>query len=348
MSRLNDFPFFDVQHPEDCRISAVHSVWWGGTFVNTTNIFMEYIWKHLEHLDIDYLTWVLWVVYPIVISFLLPLFILIFLYASAIFLHVYHYRHRLRDAYAKDFWDGARKTLSAVWVGQARIWHGYEIHGFEKLPSTGPALMIYYHGTLPIDFYYIMAKCILEKNRQIRAVGDNFLFNMPGWRLLMEVFCVAPGTVQSCIGVLNAGHILAIAPGGVREALFGDEYYPVMWGKRTGFAKVALQTHVPVIPVFTQNVREAFRTPSFGKGWMRKLYEMTRLPLMPIYGFFPVKLRTFIGDPIQPDKDTTPEQLATTVQEALKDMIKEHQRIPGNILRALFERVYSSDKQKSS
>lgn len=32
--------------------------------------------------------------------------------------------------------------------------------------------------------------------------------------------------------------------GGVREALFGDEYYHVMWAKRTGFAKVALQANV--------------------------------------------------------------------------------------------------------
>lgn len=32
--------------------------------------------------------------------------------------------------------------------------------------------------------------------------------------------------------------------GGVREALFGDENYKLMWGKRTGFAKVALQANV--------------------------------------------------------------------------------------------------------
>ena len=32
--------------------------------------------------------------------------------------------------------------------------------------------------------------------------------------------------------------------GGVREALFGDEYYQVIWGSRSGFAKVALQTQV--------------------------------------------------------------------------------------------------------
>ena len=38
--------------------------------------------------------------------------------------------------------------------------------------------------------------------------------------------------------------VLILPSGGVREALFGDEYYRVMWGKRSGFAKVALQTQV--------------------------------------------------------------------------------------------------------
>lgn len=32
--------------------------------------------------------------------------------------------------------------------------------------------------------------------------------------------------------------------GGVREALFGNEYYRLMWGKRVGFAKIAMQAGV--------------------------------------------------------------------------------------------------------
>ena len=52
-----------------------------------------------------------------------------FVYCSALFLHVYQYRHRLRAAYGHDFWDGAKKTVAAFWDGQARIWHGeYHIY----------------------------------------------------------------------------------------------------------------------------------------------------------------------------------------------------------------------------
>ena len=57
---------------------------------------------------------------------------------------------------------------------------GHEMHGLEHIPEKGPALLIFYHGTVPIDYYYVMATFFIEKQRQIHAVGDNFLFNVPG------------------------------------------------------------------------------------------------------------------------------------------------------------------------
>jgi len=71
----------------------------------------------------------------------------------------------------------------------------------------------------------------------------------------------------------------------------------------------------PVIPVFTENVREAFRSVSFGKRIWMKLYAITKLPLVPIYGGFPVKLRTHVGKPIPYDGSLTPEQLQIKVRD---------------------------------
>ncbi|KAK7100332.1 DGAT1/2-independent enzyme synthesizing storage lipids-like [Littorina saxatilis] len=302
------------------------------------------LWEYFRELDIDYLSWVLWVIYPVIISFILPAIILVFLYASALFLVIFHYRERLRAAYQHDIWDGARKTLAALWSGQGFVTHGFEIDGLDNLPEEGPALIIYYHGVVPIDIYYVMAKCLLEKGRLIHAVGDNFLFRIPGWRKMMEVLNVTPGTVQSCVDVLSRDNLLAIAPGGVREALFSDENYSIMWGKRTGFAKVALQANVPVIPMFTENVREAFRTPQWGRTLLRRLYEYTRLPIVPIYGIFPVKLVTHFGEPIYPEPGSTPEDFRDLVQTQLEDLIRKHQRLPSNIPRSLFQRFWEKPK----
>lgn len=57
---------------------------------------------------------------------------------------------------------------------------GYELIGLNNIPDTGPALIVYYHGTLPIDVYYILAKCLLYKKRLIHCVGDKFLTRIPG------------------------------------------------------------------------------------------------------------------------------------------------------------------------
>ncbi|XP_076329592.1 DGAT1/2-independent enzyme synthesizing storage lipids isoform X2 [Tachypleus tridentatus] len=254
-----------------------------------------YALKTLEvieiYVDLVFIRWLLWLFTPIVISFLLPLLIILFLQLSVLFLHIYRHRHRLRDAYGQDVWNGARQTLVTLWDAQGWIWHGYQVEGLENIPSQGGALLIYYHGALPIDYYYFVSKLLIHKRRVIRSVGDRFLFKIPGWGLLMEVFHVFTGSVQTCSQVVQEGHLVAIAPGGVLEAQFGDENYNLLWGRRTGFAKVAIQTQCPVIPVFTKNVREAFRSISIGRSWLRKLYDKTKLPVVPIYGGFPVRLR---------------------------------------------------------
>lgn len=140
-----------------------------------------------------------------------------------------------------------------------KLYHGYEIRGIEHLPTNGPALIIYYHGAIPIDMYYFVAKIYLKLDRLIYTVGDRFLFKLPGWKIIAQALKVSPGTVKSCTDTLNRGNILAISPGGVYEAQFGNNYYELLWQNRLGFAKVAIESKAPVIPMFTENLREGFR-----------------------------------------------------------------------------------------
>jgi len=300
---------------------------------------LQLAFEYVYSIDIDYLKWVAWVVYPILITFILPACILVLIYISALMLYIYKQRWTLRAAYQEDFWVGARKTVAALWIAQANIWHGYEVEGLENVPVSQPALIIYYHGAVPVDLYYTVSTLELARSQQINLVGDRFLFHVPGWSTLLEVLKVTPGTVTDCVEVLRAGHSLMISPGGVREALFGDENYSVMWNQRSGFAKVALQANVPIIPMFTKNIREAFRTPTWARAWLRGFYEYTRLPLVPVYGFFPVKLKTIFGRPIYPGPDTTHIELRNTVRQNMEELIALHQQRPGSILQALLERL---------
>uniref|UniRef100_A0A8C9EQP1 Uncharacterized protein n=1 Tax=Pavo cristatus TaxID=9049 RepID=A0A8C9EQP1_PAVCR len=67
-----------------------------------------------------------------------------------------------------------------------------------------------------------------------------------GLKLLLEVTGVMPGTREECLSALKNGHLVSISPGGVREALFSDESYQLMWGNRKGFAQVALDAKVVI------------------------------------------------------------------------------------------------------
>jgi len=51
--------------------------------------------------------------------------------------------------------------------------------------------------------------------------------------------------------------------------------------------------------------------------WL-KIYAKTKLPLLPIYGGFPVKLVTYVGKPIPYDGNLTPEELQIKVSNQAK------------------------------
>ncbi|XP_011177214.1 transmembrane protein 68 [Zeugodacus cucurbitae] len=293
------------------------------------------------YIDLDYSLWLYRLLWPLIVTFLLPLVFVALIYISFVMLFIYKlHREVIMRAVRTDrkFWEFGRKLVAALWDAHARIYHGYEVIGMENIPETGPALIVFYHGAIPIDMYYLNSRIILQKNRLIYSVGDRFLFKLPGWGTISEAFNISPGTVQSCVGILREGNMLAISPGGVYEAQFGDHYYELLWRNRVGFAKVALEAKVPIIPCFTQNLREGFRQLGIFRNFFMKLYNTVRIPVYPIYGGFPVKFRTYIGRPLAYDGTLTPEELQLKVAAALEELINQHQRIPGSIFHALLDR----------
>ncbi|XP_036259898.1 transmembrane protein 68-like isoform X1 [Molothrus ater] len=302
-------------------------------------------WTGVEDIG-DYLSYafyILWVLFPLVLVFVLPGVIVILFYVSILWLHIYKRKNEIKEAYSHDVWIAAREMLATIWDGHGRIWHGYELHGVENIPQ-GPGLVVFYHGATPVDYIYFTARLHIMKKRRCSVVADHFVFRVPGFRILLDVFGVIHGPKEACVRTLEEGHLLAIAPGGLREALFSDETYNILWSDRKGFAQVAIDAKVPIIPMFTQNVREGFRTLG-GIKILRSLYERIRLPVVPLYGGFPVKLRTFIGEPIPYEPNMTAEELATKTKAAVQALIDKHQKIPGNIFRALMERFQTQKKE---
>lgn len=321
--------------------------------LNCTQVMLEWVGHYV---DLDYMLWVKWLLSPIILTFvILPLILLTLIYVSSLSLYIYQaHRKRLirkvggwveQGEISFDlFWAAGREAVATLWDAHAWLWHGYELRGLEHLPTQGGALLVYYHGAIPVDYYYLVNRVLLLKEVMVRSVVDKFLFKVPGIKLVLEVFHCTPGTVDSLAEQLKAGQILGLSPGGVYEAQFGDHNYQVLWKERLGFARAALQADVPVLPVFTENIREAFRALPFGHHFFLWLFEKTRLPLRPCFGGFPVKLRTHIGEPIYPEPGMTPEQLRDRCRESLTRMIEENQRLPGSIFRGILDRFWSKPR----
>ena len=58
----------------------------------------------------------------------------------------------------------------------------------------------------------------------------------------VEVCDVIPANAEVCKQKLLDGYLVAISPGGLKEGLFSDSNYNLIWEKRRGFAKVAIAT----------------------------------------------------------------------------------------------------------
>lgn len=46
------------------------------------------------------------------------------------------------------------------------------------------------------------------------------------------------------MNALKNGQVVAVSPGGAREAYFSDETYKLIWGNRKGFAQLAIDAKV--------------------------------------------------------------------------------------------------------
>ncbi|XP_012559442.1 DGAT1/2-independent enzyme synthesizing storage lipids [Hydra vulgaris] len=286
--------------------------------------------------------WYTYVLTGIITLFFIPVVVLILFYAVAVFLYAHKSRRRGhykdREVWSEHFWNSARLSVCTFINLLAKYWHAHDVVGLENIPDKGPALLCIYHGTLPIDVYYILAKLQLSKRRRLKVVVDHFLFRLPGLKNLLEVFGCFTGPATECVRTLRKGHLLAILPGGVREAIFATDEYDLKWNNRQGFAKVALASRVPIIPVFTTNSRESFKVVKCVQGIFQKVYETTKIPLVLYYGGFPVKMTTYFGPKIDYDLNMSPKEVSDLCADAISNMIKEYQRTPGTVIGGLKDR----------
>lgn len=234
-------------------------------------------------------------------------------------------------------------TISRVFKQWSEFYHDYEVRGLEHLPESGGALIVMYHGLVPIDFWYFGLK-LYEVRKQVPcALVDRWLLKVPGLAWLTKAVGGVNANPETAERLLRDGVIVGVSPGGVKEAIAGENNkYRLMWGGRLGFAKLALRAGVPIVPGFTQNIESAFKAPLADLPFFQKLYDKTRLPLVPIVGLgplpFPVKLITHLGPAIMAEKNESPESLAKKTRQSITDLMDQNQDKEAGVFSLLQQR----------
>jgi hypothetical protein len=168
-----------------------------------------------------------------------------------------------------------------------RRYHRHRVVGIKNIPLKGPALIVAHHSFATYDSFLLGAAILEERGRLVHALGHRWLFKLPLVRELMNDAGAVSASPESAKNLLREGHLLGVAPGGMREALRSkDERYKVRWADRKGFVRLAIEMQTPIVLVACPRADEIF---DISTGFFTDLaYEKLRLPLVFAWGRGPL------------------------------------------------------------
>ena len=186
-----------------------------------------------------------------------------------------------------------------------RRWFSYEVRGLERIPRTGPALLVLNHGPLPVDAPLLGAEIYERLGRLPRGLTDHLVFRTPLLRELFTALGAVDGRHELADELLSLGNLVIVMPGGAPEAFKpSDRAYELYWRERTGFARLAIRQQVPVIPAACIGIDELYTVPFDMFELGRRVFGVRSLPLPIFWGLGPmprpVPLTHLIGEPLIP------------------------------------------------
>jgi len=132
--------------------------------------------------------------------------------------------------------------------------------GTEHVPRRGAVLLTGNHTLFGIVDIPMLGLEIYEKTgRTVRGLGDHSHFELPIWRDLLRRIGAVRGTREICARLFESGEAVLVFPGGGREVMkHKHERYQLIWKERIGFARLAIQHGVPIVPFASVGVEDMF------------------------------------------------------------------------------------------
>ncbi|MEN8159885.1 MAG: lysophospholipid acyltransferase family protein, partial [Myxococcota bacterium] len=132
--------------------------------------------------------------------------------------------------------------------------------GVETVPHAGPVLLDGNHTIYGVLDVPMLGLAVYEATgRLVRGLADHIHYALPLWRDLLHGVGAVRGTRENCARLFECGEAVLVFPGGGREVLkHKHEKYKLIWKERVGFARLAIQYGVPIVPVASVGVEDMF------------------------------------------------------------------------------------------
>jgi 1-acyl-sn-glycerol-3-phosphate acyltransferase len=154
-----------------------------------------------------------------------------------------------------DAWDPdyVRKTLPAI-RAMSRLYFRAEVHGLDNIPADGPVLLVGNHsgGTLIADTF-VFAQAVYDHFgplRRFHQLAHDLVFRVPGARASLSKYGTVPASPENMRRGLDRDAALLVYPGGDHETYRPSwESSKIDFAGRQGFARLAIELGVPIVPV---------------------------------------------------------------------------------------------------
>lgn len=208
----------------------------------------------------------------------------------------------------------------------ATAYHRAELVDAHHLPR-GPALIVGNHGLFgweTLVFFYLTYR---ETGRVPIGLADRYVFGAPPVREVLHCVGGVPGTRENALEALGDGRLVVCYPGGSREVFKAPERrYRLQWESARGFAEIACEMGVPIIPFAGLGVDDTY--VNLGHAPLtRTLLGRYAVPFALGLGPLPlpVQLRFRFAPAVQPQAaGGNPERLKRLVQRSVEGLLEEH------------------------
>ncbi len=210
----------------------------------------------------------------------------------------------LKQSLFKEF--DVKKLLPIV--NALRGYHGHRVIGMDNIPAKGGALVVSNHSLATYDMMLLYGAILQERNRLVRPLMDRLFTKIPFVGEFAESLGARVGNQRNGKILLDQGELISVAPGGMQEALRPSEQkYHLMWEKRKGFVRLAIQSGAPIILAACPRADDIYDV--YPSKITEAAYKTFKIPLPLLRGVGltflpkPVELIHVVGEPLSPPKE---------------------------------------------